>query len=83
MVGIRGYLGRRRNYNALQLDFLVSSDKCPTDWEEAAESGVFFKFVQQSSSWNSARDSCRAMGGDLASVHSDAERDFVIDLADR
>ena len=47
----------------------------------ATSGGATFTFHAERKSWHAARDDCRALGGDLASIHSAAENDEAYALA--
>uniref|UniRef100_UPI00398E69AD macrophage mannose receptor 1-like n=1 Tax=Pristiophorus japonicus TaxID=55135 RepID=UPI00398E69AD len=54
---------------------------CPEDWKTYQGSGYCFKLYIKSDgnkkSWFEARNYCRAMGGDLVSIHDASEESFL------
>ncbi|XP_036377634.1 macrophage mannose receptor 1-like [Megalops cyprinoides] len=50
---------------------------CPTDWRPLGDRNMCYKIYKKNSNnkktWFEARDFCRAIGGDLASIHSDSD----------
>ncbi|XP_018531719.1 macrophage mannose receptor 1 isoform X2 [Lates calcarifer] len=61
----------------------VSPPKCADGWTELGSRHYCYKFFQESSSkkrtWYEARDYCRAIGGDLLSIHSAVEQRMLPD----
>ncbi|XP_074840934.1 macrophage mannose receptor 1-like [Carettochelys insculpta] len=59
---------------------------CPDEWHSTAHSSSCFKLFQKGrkhmKTWFEARDFCRAIGGDLATIHSEEEQN-VINKLDR
>ena len=54
------------------------SQGCPSGWSELETS--CFKYVRSEYYWSSAQANCESQGGNLASVHSGEENDFIMDL---
>ncbi|CAG2193307.1 CD206 [Mytilus edulis] len=64
-----------RNMNSLAaVSFSVN---CGPGWEERPLSQYCYSFHQDQLSWLDAREVCKNMGGDLASVHSDDEETYI------
>ncbi|XP_061852165.1 macrophage mannose receptor 1-like isoform X2 [Colius striatus] len=57
---------------------------CPEGWQSVSQSSSCFKIFQggreKMQTWFGARDFCRAIGGDLASVHSEEEQNLIANL---
>ena len=53
---------------------------CPAGWEEFG-GHCYLVFLTPNTSWQSAERDCQSKGGHLASIHSKAEEDFIIELA--
>uniref|UniRef100_A0A8C3KED6 MRC1 protein n=1 Tax=Calidris pygmaea TaxID=425635 RepID=A0A8C3KED6_9CHAR len=57
---------------------------CPEGWQSVAQSSFCFKIFQRGrekmETWFGARDFCRAIGGDLACIHSEEEQNLIISL---
>ncbi|KFV80640.1 Macrophage mannose receptor 1, partial [Struthio camelus australis] len=57
---------------------------CPDGWQSIPQSSSCFKLFQRGrekmQTWFGARDFCRAIGGDLASIHSEQEQNLISDL---
>ncbi|XP_071157457.1 macrophage mannose receptor 1-like [Mytilus edulis] len=53
------------------------SVNCGPGWEERPLSQYCYSFHQDQLSWLDAREVCKNMGGDLASVHSDDEETYI------
>ncbi|XP_053215449.1 macrophage mannose receptor 1-like [Podarcis raffonei] len=55
---------------------------CPNEWHPSSTRPVcfkaYYKEVKNRKSWFEAQDFCRAIGGDLASIHSENEKDVII-----
>jgi len=51
---------------------------CPDDWSEFE--GHCYLFNQNAESWQSAETDCINVGGHLASIHSETEKDFVCSI---
>uniref|UniRef100_A0A8C3KB83 MRC1 protein n=1 Tax=Calidris pygmaea TaxID=425635 RepID=A0A8C3KB83_9CHAR len=55
---------------------------CPEGWQSVAQSSFCFKIFQRGrekmETWFGARDFCRAIGGDLACIHSEEEQNLII-----
>ncbi|CAM4596068.1 macrophage mannose receptor 1-like [Lepidochelys kempii] len=54
---------------------------CPDGWHSSAHSSSCFKHFQNGrkhmKTWIEARDFCRAIGGDLATIHSEEEQNII------
>uniref|UniRef100_A0A8C6YLE7 Macrophage mannose receptor 1-like n=1 Tax=Nothoprocta perdicaria TaxID=30464 RepID=A0A8C6YLE7_NOTPE len=50
---------------------------CPEEWHSLPQSSSCFKKME---TWFGARDFCRAIGGDLASIHSEEEQNLISNL---
>uniref|UniRef100_A0A8B9NY81 MRC1 protein n=1 Tax=Apteryx owenii TaxID=8824 RepID=A0A8B9NY81_APTOW len=54
---------------------------CPEGWKSVPQSSSCFKLFQRGrekmQTWFGARDFCRAIGGDLASIHSEDEQSLI------
>ncbi|NXL83123.1 MRC1 protein, partial [Alectura lathami] len=54
---------------------------CPEEWETTPHSSFCFKIFQRGKekmqTWFGARDFCRAIGGDLACIHSEEEQKLI------
>ncbi|XP_021244970.1 macrophage mannose receptor 1-like [Numida meleagris] len=57
---------------------------CPEGWQSVPQSSFCFKIFQRGrekmQTWFGARDFCRAIGGDLACVHSEEEQKLISSL---
>uniref|UniRef100_R7VRQ5 Macrophage mannose receptor 1-like protein 1 n=1 Tax=Columba livia TaxID=8932 RepID=R7VRQ5_COLLI len=57
---------------------------CPEGWKSIPQSSSCFKIFQggrdKMQTWFGARDFCRAIGGDLACIHSEEEQDLIASL---
>ncbi|TKR82375.1 hypothetical protein L596_016112 [Steinernema carpocapsae] len=53
---------------------------CASEWTGFAQTGYCYKVFFQMK-WEDAENFCLTQGGHLASIHSDAENEFVADLA--
>uniref|UniRef100_A0A670JGG9 C-type lectin domain-containing protein n=1 Tax=Podarcis muralis TaxID=64176 RepID=A0A670JGG9_PODMU len=57
---------------------------CPNEWHPSSTRHVCFKVYYKETknrkSWFEAQDFCRAIGGDLASIHSENERNVITEL---
>ncbi|NXC68371.1 MRC1 protein, partial [Anhinga anhinga] len=57
---------------------------CPEEWQSIPQSSFCFKLFQggreKMQTWFGARDFCRAIGGDLACIHSEEEQDLIAKL---
>uniref|UniRef100_A0A8C2SXV2 Macrophage mannose receptor 1-like n=1 Tax=Coturnix japonica TaxID=93934 RepID=A0A8C2SXV2_COTJA len=57
---------------------------CPDEWQSIPQSSFCFKIFQRGrekmQTWFGARDFCRAIGGDLACVHSEEEQKLISSL---
>ncbi|XP_062425038.1 macrophage mannose receptor 1-like [Rhea pennata] len=57
---------------------------CPEEWKSVPQSSSCFKLFQRGrdkmQTWFGARDFCRAIGGDLASIHSEEEQNLISGL---
>ncbi|NWX97025.1 MRC1 protein, partial [Nothoprocta ornata] len=57
---------------------------CPEEWHSLPQSSSCFKLFQRErekmETWFGARDFCRAIGGDLASIHSEEEQNLISNL---
>ncbi|KFQ29409.1 Macrophage mannose receptor 1, partial [Merops nubicus] len=54
---------------------------CPEGWKSISHSSACFKVGREKmQTWFGARDFCRAIGGDLASIHSEEEQNLIADL---
>lgn len=53
-----------------------TGNSCPTNWTFL--DGLCYFFSTQTASWFSARERCKANGGDLVTISSDAENAFVV-----
>jgi len=47
------------------------------------KTGICFKYIEQRKTWTDARNTCRDLDGDLFSIHSQEENDFVQSRASR
>ncbi|XP_070700688.1 macrophage mannose receptor 1-like [Pempheris klunzingeri] len=60
--------------------------KCPLDWTKIGSRNYCYKLFMESTSnkktWYQARDYCRAIGGDLLSIHSEDELRMLPDRYD-
>ncbi|KGL73953.1 Macrophage mannose receptor 1, partial [Tinamus guttatus] len=51
---------------------------CPEEWHSVPHSSTCFKGGREKmQTWFGARDFCRAIGGDLASIHSEEEQNLI------
>uniref|UniRef100_A0A8C0J0M3 C-type lectin domain-containing protein n=1 Tax=Chelonoidis abingdonii TaxID=106734 RepID=A0A8C0J0M3_CHEAB len=56
---------------------------CPDGWRSSAHSSSCFKNGRKHmKTWFDARDFCRAIGGDLASIHSEEDQNVINGLAE-
>ena len=65
--------------------FLISAVfavKCPEGWLTHPEGTCFREFTEKLS-WNSAESKCQQFGGDLVSITSQAEQDYVLSIIQR
>ncbi|NWH57210.1 MRC1 protein, partial [Geococcyx californianus] len=57
---------------------------CPDEWQSIPQSSYCFKIFQggreKMQTWFGARDVCRAIGGDLACIHSEEEQNLISSL---
>uniref|UniRef100_A0A8C8BHX7 MRC1 protein n=1 Tax=Otus sunia TaxID=257818 RepID=A0A8C8BHX7_9STRI len=54
---------------------------CPEGWQSIAQSSSCFKVGREKmQTWFGARDFCRAIGGDLACIHSEEEQNLIAGL---
>ncbi|NWI51084.1 MRC1 protein, partial [Calyptomena viridis] len=57
---------------------------CPEGWQSIAQSSFCFKIFQRGrekmQTWFGAKDFCRAIGGDLACIHSEEEQHLIARL---
>ncbi|KFU84338.1 Macrophage mannose receptor 1, partial [Chaetura pelagica] len=54
---------------------------CPEGWQSTPYSSFCFKVGREKmQTWFGARDFCRAIGGDLACIHSEEEQKLMVDL---
>uniref|UniRef100_A0A8V0XRY1 Macrophage mannose receptor 1 n=1 Tax=Gallus gallus TaxID=9031 RepID=A0A8V0XRY1_CHICK len=57
---------------------------CPDEWQSIPQSSFCFKIFQRGrekmQTWIGARDFCRAIGGDLACIHSEEEQKLISSL---
>ncbi|XP_053915272.1 macrophage mannose receptor 1 [Cuculus canorus] len=57
---------------------------CPDEWQSIPQSSFCFKIFQggreKMQTWFGARDVCRAIGGDLACIHSEEEQNLISSL---
>ncbi|KAK4828116.1 hypothetical protein QYF61_023914 [Mycteria americana] len=57
---------------------------CPEGWQSIPQSSFCFKIFQggreKMQTWFGARDFCRAIGGDLACIHSEEEQNLIAGL---
>ncbi|NWW90882.1 MRC1 protein, partial [Rhynochetos jubatus] len=57
---------------------------CPEGWQSVHQSSFCFKIFQggreKMQTWFGARDFCQAIGGDLASIHSEEEQSLIVSL---
>lgn len=54
------------------------AEKCPYGWTNF---GIrCYKYFSQSATWITAEKNCQTLGGNLASVHSKPENDFLLSL---
>ncbi|KAF6131555.1 mannose receptor C-type 1 [Phyllostomus discolor] len=55
--------------------------KCPEDWGTTSKSSLCFKLftkgIHEKKTWFEARDFCRALGGDLASINNKEEKQTI------
>jgi len=51
---------------------------CPDDWSEFNES--CFQLIKSSETWTSASQYCQGLGGNLTSIHSQEENEFIYSL---
>uniref|UniRef100_A0AAQ5XYV6 Mannose receptor, C type 1b n=1 Tax=Amphiprion ocellaris TaxID=80972 RepID=A0AAQ5XYV6_AMPOC len=51
----------------------VQSPKCADGWNSLLSRSFCYQMYSEMKTWYEARDYCRAIGGDLLSIHSDAE----------
>ncbi|KAM9322716.1 macrophage mannose receptor 1-like isoform 2-T2 [Pholidichthys leucotaenia] len=51
----------------------AASPKCADGWTKLPSRNVCYKYEESSKTWFEARDYCRAIGGDLISIHSENE----------
>ncbi|NWU97744.1 MRC1 protein, partial [Upupa epops] len=62
----------------------TSPPSCPDGWKSIPQSSSCFKIFQggreKMKTWFGARDFCRAIGGDLACIHSEEEQDLIVSL---
>ena len=63
--------------NMISLAAVSFSVNCGPGWEERPLSQYCYSFHQDQLSWLDAREVCKNMGGDLASVHSDDEETYI------
>ncbi|XP_054027132.1 macrophage mannose receptor 1 [Dryobates pubescens] len=63
---------------------LPSLPPCPEGWKSVHSSSFCFKIFrgvrEKMQTWFGARDFCRAIGGDLACIHSEEEQKLIADL---
>ena len=59
---------------------IQSVASCPAGWEEF-EGSCYLLDLTISHYWQDAENDCILRGGHLASIHSQAEGDFIIELA--
>uniref|UniRef100_A0AC34GSL2 C-type lectin domain-containing protein n=1 Tax=Panagrolaimus sp. ES5 TaxID=591445 RepID=A0AC34GSL2_9BILA len=53
---------------------------CPSTWTFFNVTGFCYKVVMKEEGWEDARNFCKSVGGDLVSIHSEAENTFVSNL---
>uniref|UniRef100_A0A8B9GM20 MRC1 protein n=1 Tax=Amazona collaria TaxID=241587 RepID=A0A8B9GM20_9PSIT len=57
---------------------------CPEGWQSVPQSSSCFKIFQEGrekmQTWFGARDFCRAIGGDLACIHSEEEQNLIVNF---
>uniref|UniRef100_A0A8C8BN78 Macrophage mannose receptor 1 n=1 Tax=Otus sunia TaxID=257818 RepID=A0A8C8BN78_9STRI len=54
---------------------------CPEGWQSIAQSSSCFKVGREKmQTWFGARDFCRAIGGDLACIHSEEEQNLIVNF---
>ncbi|XP_019388002.1 PREDICTED: macrophage mannose receptor 1-like [Crocodylus porosus] len=57
---------------------------CPEEWVSSTHSSLCFKLFSKErkykKSWFEARDFCRAVGGDLAAIHTEEEQNVIVKL---
>ena len=70
----------------MKLEFLlisaITAVKCPDGWATYPE-GTCYKEFTESSSWNVAEQKCQEFGGDLVSIQSRNEQDFILSVIKR
>ena len=58
--------------------------ECPEGWSKEPQSKRCYKaFENEKLSWNSAETKCQQFGGDLASITSRYEQDYIVSLLNR
>ena len=67
----------KNNSTVIALVITVHS-KCADDWHPFR--GYCYKPVFGRATWHKARENCQNIGGELASIHSKAENDFIFSL---
>ena len=55
--------------------FLFSVEKCPLDWVKSGE--FCYLKIKETLSWQNASNECKKKGGNLASIHTMEENDFI------
>lgn len=56
----------------------LDGSTCPPGWDRFNQS--CYQHITQPRNWTSARSHCLVFGGDLASIHSPSENDFVSEI---
>jgi hypothetical protein len=53
-------------------------NRCPNGWQEFGSH--CYLYISQTRTWNNSNNDCISQGGNLASIQSKAENDFVFNL---
>ena len=67
---------------SLALITAISAVKCPEGWSTYPE-GTCYKEFTEKLSWNGAESKCQQFGGDLVSVASQTEQEYILSLINR
>jgi hypothetical protein len=60
---------------------IPAAKKCGAQWKYFADTDSCYLFLKESFDWNSNRLVCETLGAELASIHSEAENNFVTELS--
>ena len=61
------------------LQSLLFTEQCPESWYEFSSN--CYKLLDELLTWQDAEDKCVEYGGNLASIHSSEENDFIVELS--